>query len=138
MFLHYPRVSRIHATGSAATRGGARPDAVHRSAPSPSTGSGVAVDHGRRTVTVDGRPLSLTYLEFELLAHLVGHPLQVFTRRQLMTVVWGQTAYGDVRTVDVHIARLRRKLGPAHRDGIVTVRQVGYRFDPRGAAADLG
>ncbi|GAA4986895.1 winged helix-turn-helix domain-containing protein [Kitasatospora paranensis] len=138
MLLHYPRVSRIHATGSAATRGGVHPGTVHHPVPAPTTGSGVAVDRGRRTVTVDGRPLSLTYLEFELLAHLVGHPQQVFTRRQLMTVVWGQTAYGDVRTVDVHIARLRRKLGPVHRDGIVTVRQVGYRFDPRAAAAGPG
>jgi DNA-binding response OmpR family regulator len=96
------------------------------------TGDGdpVRIDGDRRTVTVDGEPLDLTYLEFELLAHLVAHPHRVHTRDQLVTTVWGYGHVGDGRTVDVHIARLRRKLGPRHRAGIVTVRRVGYKYAP--------
>ncbi|MFE0331280.1 winged helix-turn-helix domain-containing protein [Streptomyces sp. NPDC003753] len=90
----------------------------------------VRVDTGRRTAEVDGRPLDLTYLEFELLAHLVTHPHRVHTRDQLVTTVWGYGHVGDGRTVDVHIARLRRKLGAEHRDTIRTVRRVGYKYVP--------
>jgi DNA-binding response OmpR family regulator len=90
----------------------------------------VRVDADRRIAQVDGRPLDLTYLEFELLAHLVGHPHRVHTRDQLVTTVWGYGHVGDGRTVDVHIARLRRKLGPEHRGSIVTVRRVGYKYAP--------
>lgn len=91
---------------------------------------GVVVDRERRTASVGGRLLSLAYLEFELLAHLVAHPRRVHSREQLLNQVWGQPAVGDARTVDVHISRLRRKLGPAYRDAIVTVRRVGYTYDP--------
>lgn len=90
----------------------------------------VRVDVGRRTAEVDGRPLDLTYLEFELLAHLVAHPHRVHTRDQLVTTVWGYGHVGDGRTVDVHIARLRRKLGSAYRHTIQTVRRVGYKYTP--------
>ncbi|MFF4208195.1 winged helix-turn-helix domain-containing protein [Streptomyces sp. NPDC001796] len=90
----------------------------------------VRVDTGRRTAEVDGRPLDLTYLEFELLAHLVAHPHRVHTRDQLVTTVWGYGHVGDGRTVDVHIARLRRKLGAEHRETIRTVRRVGYKYVP--------
>ena len=90
----------------------------------------VRVDTTRRTAEVDGRPLDLTYLEFELLAHLVAHPHRVHTRDQLVTTVWGYGHVGDGRTVDVHIARLRRKLGAEHRDTIRTVRRVGYKYAP--------
>ncbi|MGP3979494.1 winged helix-turn-helix domain-containing protein [Streptomyces sp. KR80] len=90
----------------------------------------VRVDGTRRTALVDGEPLDLTYLEFELLAHLVAHPHRVHTRDQLVTTVWGYGHVGDGRTVDVHVARLRRKLGPAYRDAIVTVRRVGYKYEP--------
>ncbi|MGC5566149.1 winged helix-turn-helix domain-containing protein [Streptomyces sp. FR-108] len=90
----------------------------------------VRVDTVRRTAEVDGRPLDLTYLEFELLAHLVAHPHRVHTRDQLVTTVWGYGHVGDGRTVDVHIARLRRKLGVEHRDTIRTVRRVGYKYAP--------
>ncbi|MEU6172641.1 winged helix-turn-helix domain-containing protein [Streptantibioticus parmotrematis] len=90
----------------------------------------IRIDPERRTVGIDGRPLDLTYLEFELLAHLVAHPHRVHTRDQLVTTVWGYGHVGDGRTVDVHIARLRRKLGPVHRSGIVTVRRVGYKYAP--------
>ncbi|MFF6998593.1 winged helix-turn-helix domain-containing protein [Streptomyces sp. NPDC008313] len=90
----------------------------------------VRVDPVRRTAEVDGRPLDLTYLEFELLAHLVAHPHRVHTRDQLVTTVWGYGHIGDGRTVDVHVARLRRKLGTRHRGAIQTVRRVGYKYTP--------
>ncbi|MFF4013814.1 winged helix-turn-helix domain-containing protein [Streptomyces sp. NPDC001843] len=90
----------------------------------------VRIDAVQRTASVDGRELDLTYLEFELLAHLVAHPHRVHTRDQLVTTVWGYGHVGDGRTVDVHIARLRRKLGAAHRGTIQTVRRVGYKYTP--------
>ncbi|MFG2358521.1 winged helix-turn-helix domain-containing protein [Streptomyces sp. NPDC048521] len=90
----------------------------------------VRIDPVRRTAGVDGRELDLTYLEFELLAHLVAHPHRVHTRDQLVTTVWGYGHVGDGRTVDVHIARLRRKLGAQHRQAIQTVRRVGYKYAP--------
>ncbi|MZD05994.1 winged helix family transcriptional regulator [Streptomyces sp. SID5785] len=90
----------------------------------------ISIDGDERTATVDGRPLDLTYLEFELLAHLVAHPHRVHTRDQLVTTVWGYGHVGDGRTVDVHVARLRRKLGAEHRRTIQTVRRVGYRYTP--------
>lgn len=90
----------------------------------------VRIDPVQRTARVDGRELDLTYLEFELLAHLVAHPHRVHTRDQLVTTVWGYGHVGDGRTVDVHIARLRRKLGAEHRQTIQTVRRVGYKYTP--------
>lgn len=90
----------------------------------------VRIDTVQRTAEVDGRELDLTYLEFELLAHLVAHPHRVHTRDQLVTTVWGYGHVGDGRTVDVHIARLRRKLGARHRQAIQTVRRVGYKYTP--------
>ena len=91
--------------------------------------AGITLDLERRTARVDGEPLELTYLEFELLAHLTGNPHRVHTRDHLVSAVWGYGHIGDGRTVDVHVARLRRKLG-RHRDGIVTVRRVGYKYVP--------
>ncbi|WP_030772723.1 MULTISPECIES: winged helix-turn-helix domain-containing protein [unclassified Streptomyces] len=90
----------------------------------------IRVDRARRLVEVDGRALDLTYLEFDLLAHLVAHPYTVHTRDALISGVWGYGHIGDGRTVDVHVARLRRKVGPAYRDRISTVRRVGYRYVP--------
>ncbi|WP_328668694.1 winged helix-turn-helix domain-containing protein [Streptomyces sp. NBC_00328] len=90
----------------------------------------VRVDAVQRTAEVDGRVLDLTYLEFELLAHLVRHPHRVHTRDQLVSTVWGYGHVGDGRTVDVHVARLRRKLGTQHRQAIQTVRRVGYKYTP--------
>ncbi|MFF5184723.1 winged helix-turn-helix domain-containing protein [Streptomyces sp. NPDC000345] len=101
--------------------------------PVPDTGSAdplVRIDPVQRTAEVDGRELDLTYLEFELLAHLVAHPNRVHTRDQLVTTVWGYGHVGDGRTVDVHVARLRRKLGAEHRRTIQTVRRVGYKYTP--------
>lgn len=101
-------------------------------APEPRQASGgpVWIDAVQRAARVDDRPLDLTYLEFELLAHLVAHPHRVHTRDQLVTTVWGYGHVGDGRTVDVHIARLRRKLGAEHRRTIQTVRRVGYKYAP--------
>ncbi|MDQ0990500.1 winged helix-turn-helix domain-containing protein [Streptomyces sp. V3I7] len=90
----------------------------------------VRIDAAQRVATVDGRQLDLTYLEFELLAHLVAHPGRVHTRDHLVSTVWGYGHVGDGRTVDVHIARLRRKLGAEHRRTIQTVRRVGYKYSP--------
>ncbi|MET7656798.1 MULTISPECIES: winged helix-turn-helix domain-containing protein [unclassified Streptomyces] len=90
----------------------------------------VRIDPVQRTAAVDGQALDLTYLEFELLAHLVAFPNRVHTRDQLVTTVWGYGHVGDGRTVDVHIARLRRKLGAQHRQSIQTVRRVGYKYIP--------
>ncbi|MFJ2770032.1 winged helix-turn-helix domain-containing protein [Streptomyces sp. NPDC087300] len=95
----------------------------------------VRIDTVQRAAEVAGRALDLTYLEFELLAHLVAHPHRVHTRDQLVTTVWGYGHVGDGRTVDVHIARLRRKLGADHRRTIQTVRRVGYKYAPPSASA---
>ncbi|HEY3482568.1 MAG TPA: winged helix-turn-helix domain-containing protein [Streptomyces sp.] len=94
----------------------------------------IRIDGERRTAAVRGRELDLTYLEFELLAHLVAHPHRVHSRDQLVTTVWGYGHVGDGRTVDVHVARLRRKLGAEHRGSIVTVRRVGYKYAPPAGA----
>ncbi|MFE1881453.1 winged helix-turn-helix domain-containing protein [Streptomyces diastatochromogenes] len=113
------------------TRPEIRPVAHMDSPPVRQTGGGVVrVDHARHVAEVDGRELGLTYLEFGLLAHLVLHPHQVHSREQLMAGIWGYDHVRDGRTVDVHIARLRRKLGPDHRHRIVTVRRVGYKYVP--------
>jgi DNA-binding response OmpR family regulator len=99
----------------------------------------VVVDDAAYTATVGGRPLDLTFKEFELLKYLAQHPGRVFTRDQLLQEVWGYDYFGGTRTVDVHVRRLRAKLGPEHETLIGTVRNVGYRFvlptkDPAPAA----
>jgi DNA-binding response OmpR family regulator len=75
-----------------------------------------------------GKPLDLTYMEYELLKFFATHPAKVFTREQLLSRVWGYEYYGGARTVDVHVRRLRAKLGEEHANLIQTVRSVGYRF----------
>lgn len=110
-----------------------QPVTAHAPAPGASSTTGdslVRIDAAQRTAEVDGQLLDLTYLEFELLAHLVAHPHRVHSRNQLVATVWGYGHVGDGRTVDVHIARLRRKLGAAHRGAIQTVRRVGYKYAP--------
>ena len=109
---------------------GRRPTSTHPLRDEPRPSEGLVVDQDRRTVVVDGRRLELTRREFDLLAHLVAHPRLVFTRGQILRAVWQQSAVGDGRTVDVHIARLRTKLGAVHRHLRRTVRGVGYKFDP--------
>ncbi len=90
----------------------------------------LTIDASGYTARLRGRPVDLTYKEFELIKHLVQHPGRVFTRAQLLQEVWGYDYYGGTRTVDVHVRRLRAKLGPEHEQLIGTVRNVGYRFDP--------
>ena len=88
----------------------------------------VVVDDATYTAKVRGRPLDLTFKEFELLKYLAQHPGRVFSRQQLLQEVWGYDYFGGTRTVDVHVRRLRAKLGPENETLIGTVRNVGYRF----------
>jgi DNA-binding response OmpR family regulator len=87
------------------------------------------IDAGGYTARLRGEALDLTYKEFELLKYLSQHPGRVFTRAQLLQEVWGYDYFGGTRTVDVHVRRLRAKLGPEHDAMIGTVRNVGYRFE---------
>jgi two-component system, OmpR family, response regulator len=91
---------------------------------------GLAMDVSRRTVALNGKPVQLTYLEFELLRTLAGSPGRVFTRQALLDKLWGGSAYRDPRTIDVHVRHLREKIepNPAEPEYIFTVRGVGYRF----------
>lgn len=88
----------------------------------------LTLDPGRRTAALQGRSLTLTATEFDLLAHLVGRPGRVFTREELLAAVWGYASHAGTRTVDVHVAQVRAKLGPAA-VLIRTVRGVGYSAD---------
>ncbi len=92
----------------------------------------LVLDHGRREVSRDGTPLSLTRKEFDLLAYLCSHPAQTFTRSQLLAAVWDFAWEGDSSTVTVHVRRLREKIevDPADPRHLVTVWGVGYRFEP--------
>ena len=100
----------------------------------PSTGQitagALVIDETSYSARVGGRLLDLTYKEFELIKHLAQHPGRVFTRAQLLQEVWGYDYFGGTRTVDVHVRRLRAKLGLEHEVLIGTVRNVGYRFVP--------
>ena len=88
----------------------------------------VVVDDATYTARLGGRALDLTFKEFELLKFLAQHPGRVFSRQQLLQEVWGYDYFGGTRTVDVHVRRLRAKLGPENETLIGTVRNVGYRF----------
>ena len=90
--------------------------------------SGLVLNLETYQASISGRPLDLTYMEYELLKFLAQHPGKVFTREMLLSRVWGYEYYGGARTVDVHIRRLRAKLGEEHANLIQTVRSVGYRF----------
>ena len=107
---------------------------------------GLVVDHARRCAWMSGKQIALTYQEFELLAFLSAHPDQVFSRSDLLAQVWGQlppssaragtrantrtASRARTRTVDVHVSRLRRKLGPVYGPCLATEYRVGYRFAP--------
>jgi DNA-binding response OmpR family regulator len=90
--------------------------------------SGITIDEASYSAKVGGRPLDLTYKEFQLLHFFATHPSRVFTREQLLSEVWGYDYFGGTRTVDVHVRRLRAKLGDLEQL-IGTVRNVGYRFN---------
>jgi DNA-binding response OmpR family regulator len=88
----------------------------------------VVIDETTYSARVRGQTLDLTYKEFELLKFLAQHPGRVFSRAQLLQEVWGYDYFGGTRTVDVHVRRLRAKLGSEHEALIGTIRNVGYRF----------
>jgi DNA-binding response OmpR family regulator len=94
---------------------------------------GLVVDLGRRTVEIEGAPIQLTYVEFEILRMMMARPGRVFSRHMLLEQLWGDASYRDPRTIDVHIRHLREKLEADSRDPqfIQTVRGVGYRFRER-------
>jgi DNA-binding response OmpR family regulator len=97
--------------------------------------SGLLIDHVQRRVWADGAEITLTFQEFELLAFLSAHPATVFSRADLVARVWQpepdrRNVGGDSRTVDVHVSRLRRKLGPVHGRSLVTEHRAGYQFRP--------
>jgi two-component system, OmpR family, response regulator len=93
---------------------------------------GLRIDLARRDVEVRGRPVQLTYVEFELLRTLASHPGRVYTRELLLQALWGGSEYREPRTIDVHVRHLREKLesDPREPEYILTVRGVGYRFRP--------
>jgi len=94
---------------------------------------GLRIDLGRRDVEVAGRPVQLTYVEFELLRTLASHPGRVYTREMLLRNLWGGSEYREPRTIDDHVRHLREKLerDPHEPEFILTVRGVGYRFRHR-------
>ena len=94
------------------------------------TAGELVIDETSYSARIGGRLLDLTYKEFELIKHLAQHPGRVFTRAQLLQEVWGYDYFGGTRTVDVHVRRLRAKLGLEYDVLIGTVRNVGYRFVP--------
>ena len=91
---------------------------------------GLLLDHDQRRVWVDGAEVGLTFQEFELLAFLSARPSMVFSRSDLVQQVWQRDFATDSRTVDVHVSRLRHKLGPAYGRYLVTEYRVGYQFRP--------
>ena len=90
----------------------------------------LAIDPETYQVRLKGRPLDLTYKEFQLLLYLAERPGRVFSRSRLLQEVWGYDFFGGTRTVDVHVRRLRAKLGAEHEAMIVTIRNVGYKLEP--------
>lgn len=125
--------------GSSASWG----EGAHRSSSGPWTSEGepmivvsgaLRIDETSFTANLGGRSLDLTYREFALLKYFAMHPERVFTRDEILLGVWGDDYYGGTRTVDVHVRRVRAKLGKDLENAIHTVRNVGYRFSPDFAA----
>jgi DNA-binding response OmpR family regulator len=116
-----------------------RKASVAPAAPDEIRSGDLAIDEATYTARLRARALDLTFKEFELLKFLAQHPGRVFTRAHLLQEVWGYDYFGGTRTVDVHVRRLRAKLGTEHESLIGTVRNVGYRFVPaKGASAGRG
>jgi hypothetical protein len=112
-----------------AASAGSAPGSAAAPAQAPA-GAGLLLDHDRRRVWADGQEIPLTYQEFELLAFLSKHPATVFSRADLVARVWQRDFGADSRTVDVHVSRLRHKLGPRCGRYLVTEYRVGYQFRP--------
>jgi DNA-binding response OmpR family regulator len=102
----------------------------HAAPPARPPGDGLVVDAAQRRALVNGRDIGLVHREFELLAFFTACPRQAFTRAHLLAKVWGTAHKGGSRTVDVHIHRLRRKLGPEYAQCLVTLRRLGYLYQP--------
>ena len=117
-----------------------RSAAMPVAAPSPEVRSGeLVIDEATYSARISGVVLDLTFKEFELLKFLAQHPGRVFTRAHLLQEVWGYDYFGGTRTVDVHVRRLRAKLGTENEELIGTVRNVGYKFEPaRPGTRDAG
>ena len=111
-------------------------DAKQTTVPDLKQATGLVINLDSYTAKMAGQTLDLTFKEFELLRHLNENPGRVFTREQLLSEVWGYDYFGGTRTVDVHIRRLRSKLGE-HESLIGTVRNVGYRLDPERQEAEI-
>jgi DNA-binding response OmpR family regulator len=107
---------------------GVAPDEA--AAPMEGVRTGLLLDHEQRRVWADGREIVLTFQEFELLAFLSAHPATVFSRADLVQRVWQRSFAADSRTVDVHVSRLRHKLGPVYGRCLVTEYRIGYMFRP--------
>ena len=107
---------------------GVAPDEA--AAPEEGVRTGLLLDHEQRRVWADGREIVLTFQEFELLAFLAAHPATVFSRADLVRKVWQRDFAADSRTVDVHVSRLRHKLGPDYGKCLVTEYRLGYQFRP--------
>ncbi|WP_049579610.1 response regulator transcription factor [Nocardiopsis sp. SBT366] len=114
--------ARLRLAVGAAEAGSDDPDEIRR--------GDLVIDEATYIARLRGRILDLTFKEFELLKFLAQHPGRVFTRAQLLQEVWGYDYYGGTRTIDVHVRRLRAKLGSENESLIGTVRNVGYRFVP--------
>ncbi|MBB6118312.1 winged helix-turn-helix transcriptional regulator [Nocardiopsis algeriensis] len=114
--------ARLRLAVGSAGAGSDDPDEIRR--------GDLVIDEATYTARVRGRILDLTFKEFELLKFLAQHPGRVFTRAQLLQEVWGYDYFGGTRTIDVHVRRLRAKLGTEYESLIGTVRNVGYRFVP--------
>jgi DNA-binding response OmpR family regulator len=114
--------ARLRLAIGQADAGGDDPDEIRR--------GDLVIDEATYIARLRGRILDLTFKEFELLKFLAQHPGRVFTRAQLLQEVWGYDYFGGTRTIDVHVRRLRAKLGSEHESLIGTVRNVGYRFVP--------
>ena len=110
--------------------GGGLPAGAGGPAPAASERPGLVLDHDQRRVWADGREVTLTFQEFELLAFLTARPATVFSRADLVRQVWQRDFTADSRTVDVHVSRLRHKLGPSYGKCLVTEYRVGYQFRP--------
>jgi DNA-binding response OmpR family regulator len=97
------------------------------------TADGLRIDLAKRSVEVRGKPVQLTYVEFELLRTLAANPGRVYSRKMLLEALWGASDYREPRTIDVHVRHLREKLeqDPAEPEYLLTVRGVGYRFRDR-------
>ena len=114
--------------GPAVAAAGAGPVVRAGRRAAPSEDAGLLLDRDQRRVLVNGTEITLTFQEFELLAFLSAHPATVFSRADLVRLVWKRDFAADSRTVDVHVSRLRQKLGPVYGRCLVTEYRVGYQF----------